>query len=596
MEQSWYQRLVLVLVLMVGSIYYAAPSFIYFNAPPKIRVSNVELAKITPAFLPETRFNLGIDLQGGLHLVMGVDAEKAVQDHADRLGSDIYETMKEKGVELKRARRLVEAPEVTFELNKAEDWATLKPLLDDWRDTWVVLSRSGTQVVFGMKPERQEAIRTDAVDQALKTIRNRIDETGTKEPEVRKRGDQSILIQLAGVPQEEQAKVRDEVIGRTAQLEFKIVDETNQYFATIAKAADKPDSVRLAFDSQGSETRDASNRPYLVGTKREELQAFLAAHVDTLPGDREVGIEEYQTNPQSEPEYRTSLLDRQPGITGDFLENAFPSFNSETNNYEVNMRFDRKGAVIFERLTRENIGRQMAIVLDGIVDSAPVIQGAIPGGNARITLGGARTQQEVLAEARALSLVLKAGALPAPVYVQEERSVGPTLGEDAVSKGRTALTVALVSVLVIMLIYYRASGAVGVVALTFNLVFLFAALALWGVTLTLPGIAGLALTIGMAVDANIIQFERIREELRAGKSVRAAVDAGFEKAASAIFDANVTTLLACIVLGSFGSGPIRGFAVTLGIGVIINTFTAVVVPRLGLDYFARGLRVKELSI
>lgn len=594
MEQGWYQRFVVVLVLLVSAVYYALPSFIYFTAPPEIRSSSEELEKVIPSFLPEARFNLGIDLQGGLHLVMGVDTEKAIQDHADRLASDIYEAMEEANTPLSQARRQGDAPEITFEMAKADDWATLKPLLDDWRDSWSVLSRSSTQVIFGMRPERQNQVKSDVVDQALKTIRNRIDQTGTKEPEVRKRGNDSILIQLAGVTKEDQQKVRDEVIGRTAQLEFKIVDDTHQYFADIAKAEDKPAEVTVQFEQAGSGAQGGGSRPYLLSSDKNLLRTFIAAHRNELPADREVGIKELKATPTSEPEYRTYLLDRRPGITGDFLENAFPSFNSEESTYDVNMRFDRKGAVIFEKLTRENIGRQMAIVLDGVVDSAPVIQSAIPGGSARIQTQG--TQQEALAYAKSLSLVLKAGALPAPVYVQEERTVGPTLGDDAVAKGKMALTVALISVLAVMFFYYRGSGAVGVVALSLNMLFLFAALAVWGVTLTLPGIAGLALTIGMAVDANIIQFERIREELRAGKSVKAAVDAGFDKALSAIFDANVTTLLACVVLGSFGSGPIRGFAVTLGIGVVINTFTAVVVPRLGLDYMARGLRVKTLSI
>lgn len=596
MEQSWYRRLVLVAVVLVVAVYYSLPSLIYFTADPEVRRSAKQVEKLIPEFLPDTRFNLGIDLQGGLHLVMGVDTEKAVQDTADRVASDIYEAMDEKGSPLEKARREGDAPEITLVLKQGNDWSALKGVLDEWRESWTVLSRSGKQIMLGMLAERQDQIRSDAVDQALKTIRNRIDESGTKEPEVRRRGDRSILIQLAGLTLEDQENVRDNVIGRTAQLEFKIVDESNPYFEDIAADESKPAQVELQFDSSGSSQRDASNRSFLVSADRTALREFLASHESELPPDREVGIEEFRATADAAPQYRTYLLDRRPGITGEYLENAFPSFNSEDNSYEVNMRFDRKGAVIFEKLTRENVGRQMAIVLDGIVDSAPVIQGPIPGGNARITLGGAKTQQEVLAEAKALSLVLKAGALPAPVYVQEERTVGATLGDDAVSKGKTALMVALAAVLVLMLVYYRASGAIGVLALTLNMVFLFAALAIVGVTLTLPGIAGLALTIGMAVDANIIQFERIREELRAGKSVRGAVDAGFDKAFSAIFDANVTTLLACIVLGQFGSGPIRGFAVTLGIGVVINTFTAVVVPRLGIDYFTRGLRVKALSI
>ncbi len=596
MDRAWYQRFIAVVVLLVGAIYYSLPSLIYFTAAPEQRRSEAQVKKLIPAWLPDTRFNLGIDLQGGLHLVMGVDTEKAVQDTADRFAGAIADQMAEKGKPMARARRDGEAPELRLVLGNENDGDALREVLGDSKEDWVVRSRSGTETVVAMTDARRDQIRTDAVDQALKTIRNRIDQTGVKEPEVRRRGDSSILIQLAGLSLEDQDFVRDNVIGRTAQLEFKIVDETDRYFETIAAAPDRPASVTLNFDQRGSASRDASNRPFLVGTNREELKKFLESHRSALPAEREVGVQEFRAAPGAPPQYQTYLLDRRPGITGDYLENAFPSFNAEDNSYEVNMRFDRKGAVLFEKLTRANVGRQMAIVLDGTVDSAPVIQGPIPGGTARITLGGAKTQQEILADARALSLVLKAGALPAPVFVQEERTVGATLGDDAISKGQLALVVALVSIFAFMTVYYRASGAVGVTALVVNMVFLFAALAIIGVTLTLPGIAGLVLTIGMAVDANIIQFERIREELLAGKSVRAAVDAGFEKAFSAIFDANVTTLLACVVLGQFGSGPIRGFAVTLGVGVVINTFTALVVPRLGLDYFTRGLRVKALSI
>lgn len=595
MDQSWYRRVVLVAALLVAAAYYSAPSVLYFLAPRDVRLDAEKLDAYIPDFLPQdTRFNLGIDLQGGLHLVMGVDTEKAVQDTADRVATGIYDEMEEKGKPLAKARRDGEAPELTLVLKDTADWPVLKDLLDEYRGAWQVLSRDGPTVVFGMTTARQDQIRNESVEQAVKTLRNRIDETGTKEPEIRRRGDSSILIQLAGLTTKDQEHVRDNVIGRTAQLEFKIVDDTHPYFAEIAAAADKPDSVTLQRERPGGK-RVPNERPYLVSTDEEALKKFLAAHRSELPPDREVGIEE-STRAGEPTTWQTYLLDRKPGITGDFLENAFFTRNQDDGSYEVAMQFDKKGAIIFEQLTKENVGRLMAIVLDGVVDSAPVINGPIPGGRARITLGGARTAQEMKAEAEALAVVLKAGALPAPVYVQEERTVGATLGDDAVSKGKLALTVALAGVLVIMLVYYRASGFVGVVAMCVNMVFLFAALALVGVTLTLPGIAGLALTIGMAVDANIIQFERIREEIRAGKSMRAAVDSGFDKAFSAIFDANVTTLLACLVLGQFGSGPIRGFAVTLGVGVVINTFTAVVVPRLGLDYFTRGLRVKALSI
>ena len=593
MERSWFYRLVLVLALMAVAVYYAIPSGIYFFSDPEVRRSRVKLAEVMPDWAPKHRFNLGIDLQGGLHLVMGVDTEKAVQDRADRVGDEIVEAMDEAGVQLEQCRREGDAPELRIVMKSAGDYSKLKEAHDQRSETWEVRSYAGTEVVYGMKAEWETQLRDDVVSQAIKTVRNRIDKYGVTEPEVRRRGDNSIMIQIAGLTAEDQEIIKNDIIGRTAQLEFKIVDETSDYFSKLAEKADKPESITLEIDTY--EGKDGLvTRPYLQGTNREELKDFL--NKNPPPANRTVGVQEFKANPTAKPTFRTWLLDRRTPITGDSLTDAFVSFDNEQNNYYVAMKFDKKGAVIFEKLTRENTKRKMAIVLDDVVDSAPIIQGPIPGGNAQITLGGYKSQDEILADAKALSIVLKAGALPAPLYPQEQRTVGATLGDDAVTKGKNALAFAGLLVILLMIAYYKLSGAVCTVALGVNLLFLFSALSMFDATLTLPGIAGLALTIGMAVDANIIQFERIREELRLGKTSRASVDGGFDKAFSAIFDANVTTLLAAVVLLEVGSGPIRGFATTLGVGVFINTFTAVVVPRLVLDWYVRTFRPTELSI
>lgn len=593
MEKSWYWRLVLVLAFAAVAVYYAIPSGIYFFSDPDVRRSREKLAEVMPEWAPTHRFNLGIDLQGGLHLVMGVDTEKAIQDRTDRVGDELVEAMGEAGVSLEQCRREGDAPELRIVLKQASDYSKLKEELDARSETWEVRSNVGTEVIYGMKPEWEEQLRDDVVSQAIKTVRNRIDKYGVTEPEVRRRGDNSIMIQIAGLTAEDQEIIKNDIIGRTAQLEFKIVDETSDYFSRLAERSDKPESISLEIDTY--EGKDGLvTRPYLQGTDREELKKFL--DTNPPPADRTVGVQEWKENPTAKPVFRAWLLDRRTPITGDSLTDAFVAFDNEQNNYYVAMKFDKKGAVIFEKLTRENTKRKMAIVLDDVVDSAPIIQGPIPGGNAQITLGGYKSQEEILADAKALSIVLKAGALPAPLYPQEQRTVGATLGDDAVTKGKTALGFAGILVVLLMVFYYRFSGVVGTVALGVNLLFLFSALSAFDATLTLPGIAGLALTIGMAVDANIIQFERIREELRLGKTARASVDGGFDKAFSAIFDANVTTLLAAIVLLQYGSGPIRGFATTLGVGVFINTFTAVVVPRLILDWYVRTLRPSELSI
>ena len=595
MERSWYWRLLLVVGLVALSAFYAAPSTIYFLSDPEVRRSEEKLKEAIPQFLPSERLNFGIDLQGGLHLVMGVDTEKAMEDRADRVAEEIQDAMKEKGKPLAEAGRKGNGPALRFELAQSDDWDVLKDILEDRRDTWDVTSRLGTEVLFSMRSEYEERLRGDVVEQALKTVRNRIDTFGVKEPQVRRQGDNSIVIQIAGVTAETSETIKNDIIGRTAQLEFKIVDDQSTYFQDLAGEAEKPESITLQVDTFEGPGGALVNRPFLESPDKDVLRAFLDKHPP--PADREVAIQEFRESQTSkEVLYRTWLLDRRTPLTGDALVDAYVAFDSEENQYNVHMKLDKKGAVIFERLTRENTKRKVGIVLDDILDSAPLIQTPIPDGRVRITLGGFKSKEEILADAKALSIVLKAGALPAPLYQQEERTVGATLGDDAVAKGKIALGTALLLVMFMLGVYYRLSGGFGMVALGVNLLLLFAALSAFGATLTLPGIAGLALTVGMAVDANIIQFERIREELRLGKTIRAAVEGGFDKAFSAIFDANFTTLIACVILYQEGSGPIKGFALTLGFGTLINTFTAVVVPRLGLSWVARRRGLAELSI
>jgi preprotein translocase subunit SecD len=599
MNKSWYWRFTLVLGLIAIGFYYAAPSALYFFASPEVRRSATALKETIPDWLPDHRLNLGIDLQGGLHLVMGVDAQKAVEARTDRMADELSDGMKERGKPLAGISREPGKTELVIQLQNEADYETLREVAKDQRETWT-LDGDGKVARFSMNESFQDTLRDDAVAQALKTLRNRIDKYGVTEPEVRRRGKDSILIQIAGLTADEEQSVKEEIIGQTAQLEFKVVDDSSDYFRVIAEKADKPKSVTLEVDSfEGPEGARVALL-YLSSPSKEDLRSLVEQYPP--PPDRVVRFQEMaQIDPESGAElstktWRAWLLERRTSLTGDSLVDAFVAFDSDENNYYVAVQFDRKGAVSFERLTRENIHRKMAIVLDDRVDSAPLIQSVIPNGNARITLGGFKSQDEVLADAKGLSIVLKAGALPAPVFPQEERTVGATLGDDAVNKGKLTLLVSLISVTLLMVVYYRFSGFVGVVALAANMLFLIAMLSGFDATLTLPGIAGLALTIGMAVDANVIQFERIRDELRAGKRVQVAVDAGFTKAFSAIFDANVTTLLAAIVLYQYGSGPIRGFATTLGIGVMINTFSAVVIPRLGLEWAIRAFKTDRLSI
>lgn len=593
MESSWYWRLAIVLGVIGLSAYYVAPTMLYFLAPPEVRRSKEKIKEAIPDWLPKHRMNLGIDLQGGLHLVMGVDTEKAVQDRADRVGDEVFNDMKDKGKAPKSVRRPSDSPELEVTLSNADDWETLKEIVKGYGDGWEVRSHAGERAVFAMTDKYETSLRDDAVSQAQKTLRNRIDPHGVIEPEVRKRGTNSILIQIAGLTSEEEHRIKDDIIGKTAQLEFKMVDDESKFFQEVA-AKGLPEEIKLTAEGfRGAGDAQVAVR-YLESESKEALEKFVAANPP--PVDRVVRFQDVTPKNAQKKLWRTWLLDRKTPLTGDSLVNAFVAFDQDKNQYYVAMKFDQKGAQIFGRLTTDNVRKRMAIVLDDTVDSAPVIEGPITGGNASITLGGFKSQQEILDDAKALAIVLKAGALPAPVYTQEERTVGATLGDDAVQKGKQAVLWTTVLIVLMMLIYYRGSGAAGLVALAANMLILLAALAAFDATLTLPGIAGFSLTIGMAIDANIIQFERIRDELRAGKTARAAVDAGFDKAFSAIFDAHVTSVLSSIVLLQYGSGPIRGFATTLLAGSVINIFTAVIIPRLILDWFTKARRVTTISI
>jgi len=284
------------------------------------------------------------------------------------------------------------------------------------------------------------------------------------------------------------------------------------------------------------------------------------------------------------------LVKQRSLMTGEYLTDARVQIDSQFNEPYVAIDMDRKGARIFERITEENVKKRLAIVLDNKVYSAPVIQEKIPGGSARIT--GSFTAQE----ARDLAIVLRAGSLPAPVKIIEERTVGPSLGKDSIHKGMVSLMVSSLLVLLLMAVYYKLSGLIADMALVLNLLMIAAGMAMFGATLTMPGIAGVILTIGMAVDNNILIYERIREEMRLGKTPLACIEAGFDRASVTIFDANLTTLIAALVLFQFGTGPIKGFAVTLSLGVTASMFTALVLSRAVIDYLYATNRLKTLSV
>jgi preprotein translocase subunit SecD len=425
-------------------------------------------------------------------------------------------------------------------------------------------------------------LKTEAVDQAIKTIRNRADKYGVSEPTIAKRGADNILIQLPGVKDPNRAI---DIIGKTAQLEFNMVADDSKALDSLTL----PEGVTRHDDSSGRGGRVS----YLSAATKEQIFDTVKGH---LPDDLTVKLGEERDAEGKVTGYRTWLVKKQAGLTGDYLTNASVTQDREKGGYEVAFSLDPEGAKIFGKLTEENIGKRMAIVLDDIVDSAPVINSKIPNGSGVIQMGGYKTQQEILEDAKNLALVLKSGALAAPVVIREQRRIGATLGGEAVKKGQMAMAIGIFLVIAWMAIYYKWSGVIADVALLFNFVFLVALLAGLEATLTLPGMAGVALTLGMAVDANVIILERIREELRHGKTVRAAIDAGYDKAFWTIVDSHITAIVSGVILWQYGSGPVRGFATTLIIGIAASLYTSVVITKMIYQFMMSRSKMETISI
>jgi len=526
-------RAILIAMVLLVSIVYLVPTVV---GDTPVWWGNI---------LPSDQVQLGLDLQGGMHLVLEVQTDKAVESQLDIMANDLRRTLRDDRVWVTQTQVLGKHA-VLMTLKDGNDLEKLESVLEDRYPDLIVKKsepvHDGLQVVLELTETERKRIKQFAVSQALETIRNRVDQFGVSEPDIRPQGADRLLIQLPGVREPERALA---LIGRTAQLEFKLVDET----ADIQKALE-----------------------------------------GELPPGREL-LHEVRVDRETGRRSRTPMVvESRSLLTGQYVTDARVQIDSQFNEPYVALTLNPKGARLFERITEENVRRRLAIVLDDVINSAPVIQEKIPGGTARIT--GNFTMEE----ARDLAIVLRAGALPAPVIVLEERTVGPSLGKDSVRKGFLSMLVGGCIVLLFMLLYYRVGGVVADAVLLFNVVLIMAALAAFGATLTLPGIAGIILTIGMAVDANVLVFERIREELRVGKTPKAALDGGYAKAIVTILDANVTTLIVALVLFQFGTGPIRGFAVTLSIGILASLFTAVFVSRFVFDYMLIKLRLKQIPI
>jgi protein-export membrane protein SecD len=449
----------------------------------------------------------------------------------------------------------------------------------------------------------------DVIDRAMEILRNRIDQFGVAEPIIQRQGDNRILVQLPGLLDKERAV---KLIGETAQLEFKLVKQASESRAVIdrlnralaGRSASIPDSLMADSLTAANPLNDLIYNTDMsqfggVEILEEDFPKVVALLAginldEVLPRDASIGFSsKAEVFDQGRVGRVLFVLNRRAEMTGEAVSNAVMKFGLDPRDPSaagVSMTLSNKGANTFRKVTGANIGRQLAIVLDDKVASAPVIRDRIPTGQAQITGRFDAT------EARDLAIVLRAGALPAPLKVAEERTVGPSLGRDSIAGGVRAGIVGSIIVVLFMLIYYRGSGLIAVFALVLNMIFLFAGLAALRGTLTMPGIAGVVLTVGMAVDANILIFERIREELRAGKTVKMAVELGFDRAWRTILDANLCTLISALVLFRFGTGPIKGFAITLGIGIIANIYTAVFVARMVFDAILARRTARSWSI
>ena len=498
-----------------------------------------------PELWPHKKINLGLDLQGGMHLVLEVQVEKAVENALDLKVLDLRKNLRKKQIQNKGLTKRDNFSVLDVKIIGTENAEKFQEILSKEFQELEIQSKDEIDgvITFSLVIIEDEAdrIRKFASDQALETIRNRIDEFGVSEPDIRKQGENRILIQLPGIKDTKNAK---DLIGKTATLNFRLVDEEHNLQSAIDSNA-PPGSEILYEVKQNAATGVETKTPYLI--KKRVL------------------------------------------LSGESLTDARVLFDSMENEPYVNIEFDKKGAKRFAKITGDNVNKRLAIVLDDTVYSAPTIQARIPGGRARIT--GSFDMEE----ARVLAIALRAGALPAPVEILEERTVGPTLGKDSINKGVMSMLIGGLIVVLFMMVYYKLSGLVADIALTLNILLMAAGLAVFGATLTLPGIAGFILTIGMAVDANVLIFERIREELRLGQTAAASVAAGFEKATLTIVDANVTTLIVAIVLFQFGSGPVKGFAVTLGLGIVASLFTSLVISRMFFDLMIK-MKIKKLSI
>lgn len=555
--------------------------------------------------LTSSALALGLDLQGGLLLRYEVGVDEAIDDKLEQMASDVVAHLAERDIKVEtRLVRQEDRIEVTF-ANGSEVGAIDDKFLTDNFANLTLQGVSGSVVTLGLSETYVKEMRENAVQQAVEIIRERIDALGVASPSVRVESGTRIVVELPGLSRR-RAAAAERLISTTAVMTFRLIaegQEAAQLFASMGARIPADSDITL-FGGRLSalDQLDADGR--LVAQGKDTLKRFVEANEDLIPTQRLIVYEKIEPEAQTPgastagtpARWQTRLVRTDlPLITGDNIEDARPATNATTNMPYVALKLDKFGGDTFYDITKEHVGEQLAILMDDTLVSDPVIRSEIPGGNVSIEMGS-RNREQIRADVENLVVALRSGALPAPINQQAKTFIGPTLGRDSVVLGAWALIGGTLSVFIFMLVYYRFGGIVANIALGLNVIFILAILAALGTALTLPGIAGIVLTVGMAVDANVLIFERIREEMRAGETPRKCVQLGYDKAYWTIVDANLTTGFAALVLMEFGSGPVRGFAITLLIGIICSVFTAVFVSRLIFDWYLTRRDVERIPL
>jgi SecD/SecF fusion protein len=585
-----------------------------------LRIAAMEdsIKNANPSFVEarQKRIKLGLDLQGGMRVVLEVNTAKLLEKLAKNPDDTFKEVMKQ--AEKEAATTNESVVDIMGRIFQQRGVRLSRYFGNIRQDDATILS--------DLKKDAD-----DAVTRAIEIIRNRVDQYGVSEPSIQRQGSRRIIVELPGVAREEEAK---QLLQGTALLEFRLLKDPDFTFSIMKKidnvlagksiedttAADTAKTESASQDTSMSDTNlaanDTSNKQLTEEEFAKEHPFFSIAMVDPQGRSAEAYVKADQRNKlelmlnrpdvqkvipdnvefvfgakpvtyqDGQPIYLLYCVNKKPELTGGVVTNAQATIDPNTSQPIVNMEMNSEGAAEWARITGANINHRIAIILDGLVYSAPNVRNKITGGRSQIEGIGN------MDEAKLLEIVLKAGALPAPVDIIEERTVGPSLGQDSISKGFNSALIGYIIVGIFMIFYYQRAGTVAAASLVFTILFILGILAGFNATLTLPGIAGIILTIGMAVDANVLIYERIREELATGKTIKASVDSGFSKAYSAIIDSNITTFITGIILYQFGTGPVQGFALTLMIGIAASMFSALVIARLVFDFMvAKGTKI-----